>query len=157
MREKAKDKFDHRQEFASTAHQFNTEYRNRKINQSVRIQKKAIEERKARTNEERQKDITTSVLHRESVSRTAARDTERKLRTLRLDNLEIESALSKYSERQDSVRRRAQSAREERVAVSLDKSLRWQRSIDDFRVRREQATAEALEKGINKGFLIRSR
>ena len=98
-----------------------------------------------------------SGLHREAVSRTAARDTERKLRTLRLDNLEIESALSKYSERQDSVRRRAQSAREERVSASLDKSLRWQRSIDDFRVRREQATAEALEKGINKGFLIRTR
>ena len=81
---------------------------------------------------------TASKMHRESVSRTAAKNTERKLMTLRLDNLEIESALSKYSEKQDTVRKRAQSAREMQVSASLDKSLRWQRSIDDFRVKCQQ-------------------
>ena len=35
--------------------------------------------------------------------------------------------------------------------------MRWQRSIDDFRVRRHQESIEALEKGVSKGFLIRTR
>ena len=44
-------------------------------------------------------DRTASVLHRETVSRTEAKVREHKMKTLRLDNLEVESALSKYTEK----------------------------------------------------------
>ena len=65
-------------------------------------------------------DRTASVLHKETVSRTEAKVREHKMKTLRLDNLEVESALSKYTEKQDTVRKRAQSARELQVSARID-------------------------------------
>jgi len=98
-----------------------------------------------------------SAFHNETFTRSAQKMTERKQSQVKVDNINIESALKSIDYKQNLNAERASSARNFIVQSNNDRYLRWQRSIEVFKTKSELQENESLQIGIKKGMELTKR
>ena len=99
MRNKTAEKFSHRQEFVLTANEYKTKWQRDNTRQVERNARQGMLDIKRRQIKSQETDRRSSLVHHESIVVSQSRQIESARKQLRLDNLNIDSALKSYREK----------------------------------------------------------